>query len=322
MRHFSFLIYTTSSIVVAMVTGAVLSVVLTSCSSKSPSPDYSKVRIWNQPFVRNPAPNEIISTNPPRRINETDLIDNLARTNVVYVGEQHDDTGSHRVQLRILKKLHKKQGQIAVGFELFRQNYQDLLSRVFREKLTLRTFKNKLEANNGQGNLFEYYRPILKYARKHSLPLLALKPTRESENRVRQQSKEASDTGNGSHHRSSDEVLQTRFLKEIFKDHVPTGRGFGSFVTVQRFWEHRMASNIHSYLRETNNPKRILILTGNYHVAYDFGIPDQLRERGNWIQTSILTVPVDKDLKDFLRYPSIDGKKAKLADYIWWVTSG
>ena len=292
---------------------------LSGCAVRSPQQD--SVPIWNHPLVKSPETNTILRTNPPESLDPSSAVNYLAGADVVFVGEQHTHPGSHRVQLRILKDLHEQQGSVGIGFELFRKSDQNLLSAWSGNAINFRTLRDQLDASDSEKALLDAYRPILKYARSNDLPIRALKPDRESVQPIRDRSHRE----NGSSSRSSEEATvsyrqQKTFLKAMFEEHVPTGRGFGTFLAVQRFWEKRMASNIHSFLTESQTPDRMLVLTGNYHVAHDFGIPAKLRRQGSWVSRSVITLPTDRDLRSFLDFPGrTDEIHSRLADLIWWV---
>lgn len=81
-----------------------------------------------------------------------------------------------------------------------------------------------------------------------------------------------------------------------------------------------MAEKIHSYLKKTNEPRTVVVLTGNYHVIYDFGVPNKLDEFGGWTQLSVLTLPVDESLTKTLKLPAeINPDRVEPADYVWWI---
>lgn len=307
-----------------MVTGRVLVVfllvvALSGCAVRSPEQD--PVPIWDHPLAESPETDTILRTNPPESLDPSSAVNYLTGAEVVFVGEQHTHPGSHRVQLRILRALHERHGSIGIGFELFRESDQNLLSAWSGNAINFPTLRDQLDASDSKKALLEAYRPILEYARNNDLPIRALKPDREAVQPIRDRSHRE----NGSSTRSSEEATvtdrqQKMFLRAMFEEHVPTGRGFGTFLAVQRFWEKRMASNIHSFLSESKTPDRMLVLTGNYHVAHDFGIPAKLRRQGPWVSRSVITLPTDRDLRSFLDFPGrTDEIHSRLADLIWWV---
>jgi len=299
---------------------AFASSLLAACAPKRPAPNTPISTLLDHPDLQKPEPNDIVSVNPPQNIDASILLKNIESSQVVFVGEKHDHDGSHRIQLDIIKHLHKRHGRPGIGIELFRENHQNLLDRYTSGNQSLEDLKQKLESTRTSPQIVDYYHDILDYAKRHDLPLLALKPDRPT---VQQQRKELQEKVNEDTETTNpSKRRQNEFLRSMFGKHVPTGAGFEVFAGIQRFWEERMASNIHEYLKQENNPDRLVALTGNYHVAFDFGIPNKLQEHGNWRQTSILTVPVNTDLESFLKTQITENwQNIQLADYIWLINT-
>lgn len=287
----------------------------------SHGPESTRDPIVEYSLEGDPSPGTILDTRSREIVETTKAFERLGDANVIFVGEEHNHPGSHRVQFRILKALHRRQGEIGVGFELFRDNHQNRLTRFAEGTVNFETLKAQLDLPESGSALLEAYRPLLQYARENDLPLRALKPTREAVQKVRERSEKGDDPLRDRFGGDTVSYRQQRqFLKEMFKEHVPTGRGFKTFLAVQRFWEERMVSNLHKFLKAPDSPDRVLVLTGNYHVAYDFALPVKLRQKGPWSHRSVVTLPVDRNLGEFLGDPRTGHETdVKLADLIWWV---
>lgn len=297
---------------------ATMLVILTGCAfgTGSPSPAEPDAG-WNEAVYSTPSAGTIVSTSKHRVVSRSEVFNRMSGENVIYVGEQHDNPHSHHVQLTVIKRLHQTR-RLSIGFELFRENEQHLLDQWSNEEISTKTFRRKLSENQSDPTLIEYYAEILRFARRRDIPLVALKPARKTVEQHRRTL-----LGSRSDRTGDSPAPQELFLKRTFANHVSTGRGFQVFVGVQQFWEARMAENINLFLRDKNSPNTMVVLTGNYHVAYDFGIPDDLEEKGTWTQASILTWPVDVSLRDRLGFPS--GRRpagVSPADYVWWIPAG
>lgn len=263
--------------------------------------------------VHRPSPGSVFKTDPLKPSSPDELLKDALESDVLYLGERHDNPYSHEVQYKILKRLNKKGRSLAIGLELFRQDQQSLLDRWIRGDLSMERFRTKLSGRGNRTVLIEYYRDIMIFARQNKIPLLALKPERKTVRQPRDES--------DSPDRSARPLTpQEMFLKQQFQSHPSTGGGFHDFVRVQQFWERGMAEKIHSYLKKTNEPRTVVVLTGNYHVIYDFGVPNKLDEFGGWTQLSVLTLPVDESLTKTLKLPAeINLDRVEPADYVWWI---
>src|SRR6478736_4768991 len=72
-------------------------------------------------------------TDPPRRVIDGQtgearpwaaMIDDLAQADVVFIGEQHDDPNTHRLELAILQELAAKGRPVALAMEMFERDVQ------------------------------------------------------------------------------------------------------------------------------------------------------------------------------------------------------
>ena len=72
----------------------------------------------------------------------------VAASQVIYVGETHDNIEAHKVQLRIIKKLSERYS-VAIGLEMFRRSAQEKLDRWNTGQLPLKEFKKLFHANWG-----------------------------------------------------------------------------------------------------------------------------------------------------------------------------
>ncbi|MFB6347539.1 MAG: ChaN family lipoprotein, partial [bacterium] len=260
-------------------------------------------------------PGDIIKTGSQKIIPGKQFYQALASGDVIYVGESHGNIHSHKVQARIIKVLHQQRPGLSIGFELFRENQQSLLNDWRKGNISAETFRARLR-EKGSERIYDYYSTVLNFARNQDIPLVALKPARKAVDKIRKNSSKTSDRPDN----SNSEDPQELFLRETFRNHVPTGRGFQSYFNVQKFWEQQMAENIHTALSRKNKSSRMIVLTGNYHIIYDFGIPKKLEPLGQYSQRSVMTVSVDKKLSDTLDLPaSVNSGSVKPADYVWWI---
>ena len=72
----------------------------------------------------------------PQRVYDTDhkrfsdfetMVSELAKADVVFVGEQHDDPNTHRLELAILEGLARRRAAVIVSLEMFERDVQEPL---------------------------------------------------------------------------------------------------------------------------------------------------------------------------------------------------
>lgn len=64
-----------------------------------------------------------------------EVLQELAKADVVYLGETHDSPKDHQAQLEILQKLHQRHPKIAIAMEMFQRPYQGVIDRYLAGQL-------------------------------------------------------------------------------------------------------------------------------------------------------------------------------------------
>ncbi|MEO0970845.1 MAG: ChaN family lipoprotein [Cyanobacteria bacterium J06639_18] len=106
--------------------------------------------------------------------NLNQILPELKKAKVVYLGETHDSSQDHQNQLRILKELHKNNPKLAIGMEMFQRPYQEAINQYIAGKITETELVEKTEYKNRWGFNWELYAPILRFAKEKQIPVLAL----------------------------------------------------------------------------------------------------------------------------------------------------
>ena len=64
------------------------------------------------------------------------ILSELAKADVVYLGETHDNPQHHQTQLQIIQKLYQRHQKIAIALEMFQRPYQSVLNRYLAGQLS------------------------------------------------------------------------------------------------------------------------------------------------------------------------------------------
>ena len=209
------------------------------------------------------------------------LIPELADKRVVYVGETHTRFDHHLVQLEIIKGLHQLNPRLAIGMEFFQQPFQDYLDRYVAGELDEQELLAGTEYYQRWRYDYRLYAPILRYAREHKLPLVALNLPREittKAGRVGLDELSAEERESIPSNIDYSNKDYERRLREVYDRHPNGGQGFTNFMLVQLLWDEGMAAQAASWL-VANPDYRMVVLAGSGHVAYGDGIPQRLNRR-------------------------------------------
>jgi len=243
------------------------------------------------------------------------IISKAAKKKIVYVGEYHDQFSNHEVQLEVIKGLHKKNRNIAVGMEMFQRPYQQALDDFIAGRLYERDFLKKSEYFKRWRFDYNLYKPILDYCREHTIPVVALNVRRELTEKV---SKEGIDSLSNEEKKEippdmdlSDDEYRKR-LKEVFDQHRGTGRGkFDFFYQAQVLWDESMSRSVDEFLKKRRGTQMV-VLAGGGHLAFGSGIPKRTFRRNGHAYAIILNdVDIEKNIAHYIVYPeSVDGMTA------------
>lgn len=210
------------------------------------------------------------------------LVERVAERQVVYVGEAHDRYQHHLNQLSIIRSLHARHPDLAIGLEFFFQPFQSVLDRYVAGEIDEVDLLRESEYFDRWRFDYRLYRPILRYAREQKIPLVALNLEREITDQVGKSGMES--LSEEQRQRLPREILRDnsdyrKRMQEIFDLHPHTQSGdFERFLDVQLLWDEGMAERASRWFRD-NPDGHMVILSGVGHVAGRLGIPDRLARR-------------------------------------------
>ncbi len=249
------------------------------------------------------------------------VLQQLATADVVYLGETHDGINDHQAQLDIIQSLHRLNPNLAIAMEMFQRPYQSALNRYLAGTITETQLKELTEYETRWGFPWEYYAPILRFAKENRLPVIALNTPTEITRKVSRSSLESLTLADRrfippiSDLRVEPEVYRER-MRLIYQEiHQSKGNSsqFDRFFLAQILWDETMAERVSQFLR--GNPKtNVVVLAGQGHIVYGDGIPSrvarrmQRTQRGSLLQSLILLNPS----------PEMSTKSDRpIADYFW-----
>ncbi len=237
------------------------------------------------------------------------LIDAIADRRVVFVGESHDRYEDHLNQLAVIEGLHRRGKDLAIGMEFFQQPYQGALDAFIAGEIDEAELLRRTEYFDRWRFDYRLYRPILRYASEHQIPVIALNLESELTSKVGQEGIAAlspEDRARIPAEIDRDDPAYRERVQSVFHLH-PMGnqQDFEHFLEVQLLWDEGMADRAARYLAENPN-KTLVVLAGAGHVEFDQGIPRRLLRRLEVPSVSILNGSVrelDPESADYLLFP-------------------
>ncbi len=236
-----------------------------------------------------------------------EMMEQVVRKKIVYVGENHDQFSNHVVQLEVIKNLHRRGKPVAIGMEMFQRPFQKVLDEYIEGKIDESEFLKGTQYFKRWGFDYRLYGPILLFARSNKIPVVALNQKQEI---VDKAFKSGLDSLSGEERKFlpsgmdfSDGAYKER-LKKTFQEHKDFGaKDFDFFYQAQILWDETMAESIDEFLR-AHPSHQMVVLAGNGHLAYGSGIPKRTARRNGYGYAIILNdTDPKKEIADYVLFP-------------------
>ncbi|ARV60958.1 hypothetical protein BZZ01_22145 [Nostocales cyanobacterium HT-58-2] len=228
----------------------------------------------------------------------------LNKSNVVYLGEIHNNPKDHKNQLKIIQELYKQNPKIAIAMEMFQKPYQGVVNQYLAGKITEEELIEKSEYEKRWGFPWQNYAPILNFAKEKQLSVITLNTPSEITRKVAQKGLESLTPSEQklipplSEIQTNNEEYRQQ-LESVFQQHQAANHGnstdIENFFQAQVLWDETMAEGIAKF-RKTYPNYQIIVLAGQGHIIYDYGIPSRVARRlkgEKFIQRSVLLSPPD-----------------------------
>lgn len=208
----------------------------------------------------------------------------MQAANVVYLGERHDSEADHAEQLFIIQALHRQNPKMAIALEMFQRPFQSALDQFVSGELSEAELIQKTEYETRWGFPWEFYAPILRYARDQNIPVLALNAPAEVVKQVSRQGLDSLQPEDFQYIPPREEIDTSNenyrtFVQGAFGSHGSHGNfNFDNFFAAQVVWDETMADRIATF-HQSNSDTQIIVLAGQGHVIYGYGIPDRVERR-------------------------------------------
>jgi len=225
----------------------------------------------------------------------------ITPSQVIYLGETHNSEGDHTAQLAIIESL-AEQNELAIGLEMFQRPFQPALDSYLAGDITEAELIEQSEYETRWGYDWELYAPIIRYAKENQIPLLALNTPAEVTRQVAIDGLKSLSGEALSYIPPVEEVDTTdeayrASVSEVFSAHGGMGHSlsFENFFAAQVLWDETMADRIVTQL-EAEPDRQVIVLVGEGHIAYDYGIPNRVERRIPEIaQASLRLTPIDQE---------------------------
>ena len=268
--------------------------------------------------------------------NFNDMVNAIKETEVVFIGEQHDDLAAHFVQLEVLKAMfnyYDKTGNndnVVLSMEMFEKDVQIIIDEYLGDIIKERHF---MQCARTWPNYHFSYRPLIEFARENHIKVIAANAPRRYVNRVASYGKESlkdlspeakSWIAPIPYKKASFEYKKKfeKFQKQV-ESHKVTGHPkiknskmpkrnmplLDHLLEAQSLWDASMAFSIAQELKANPN-SHVINLNGNFHSELKMGIPEHLLYYRPETSIIVITIIPSKN------FPEYDINYEGYGDYI------
>ncbi|MFN0257875.1 ChaN family lipoprotein [Pedobacter ureilyticus] len=206
-----------------------------------------------------------------------DIVADMANANVLFFGEEHNDSIGHYLEVTLFKKLAAAYGnKIGLTLEMFHTDVQPVINEYLAGMITEKNFIKEARAWNN----YKDYRPMVEFAKTKGIEVIGGNAAARYSNAV---------TKNGLEVLAKLPANSKQFLPPNAIDTL-TGRYYEKFIGLlgghgmgamkvyqtQNFWDATMAWSIAKFAK-ANKDKKILQVNGRFHSDEKLGTYAQLK---------------------------------------------
>jgi uncharacterized iron-regulated protein len=240
-----------------------------------------------------------------------DSFDILMDFSVIFIGEEHESRVSHNAEFTILKGLAERDSKLVLALEMFERDVQDTLDAYLKGEISEKKF---LKQSRPWPNYLEDYRPLIEFAKKKRVPVIAANIPRRTAAAVSMANDISPDVmGKDSIYLPRNVYLKSKEYYKRFASSMEEmphftpmkGMKVDGLYKAQVLKDAVMAASVEPFL-----DRRTLFCCGHFHSDYHLGIPYQLKKIHPKLKIAVIAMAssVEKLLmKD----------RSRVADFIW-----
>ncbi len=220
---------------------------------------------------------KIYNTRTQKIITIADLVESAKDANVIFFGEEHNDSIAHRLQDTIYKSFINRYSAVTLSMEMFERDCQEILDEYLADFIT----DGRLVAEARAWTNYKDYRPMVNTAKQWKQSVIAANAPRRYVNMVSRRGLASLDSLPKSAKVNFaklplDTVNQAYSEKfsAIMGGRVPSRNTYYA----QTMWDATMAESIYKYWKK-NKDKKIFHLNGRFHTDYRLGTFTQLQRK-------------------------------------------
>ncbi|WP_367866279.1 ChaN family lipoprotein [Pedobacter sp. WC2423] len=220
---------------------------------------------------------QIFETKTRKAISAEQLIKNIKKVDVLFFGEEHNDSTGHVLEAQLFSKMLRTYPGTALSLEMFPTDVQPVLNEYLSGVIAEKNFIKEARAWNN----YKDYKPLIELAKENKADVIGANAATRYSNAV---------TLSGLNKLNDFPAASKEFLPPLPID-TATGRYYEKFVNTlgghnmggmkiyqtQNLWDASMAWSIAKY-HKLNPKKKIFQVNGRFHSDEKLGAFAQLKK--------------------------------------------
>jgi uncharacterized iron-regulated protein len=267
----------------------------------------------------------VYSVKQNKEVTLDDIISDMQNYNVLFYGEEHNDSVTHYLEKTVFEKMAAKYGDKAtLSMEMFDRDVQPVMNEYLKGFIREKNFTKDARV---WGN-YRDYKPMVELAKEKKLDVVCANAPgrytnlagRKGQGALKDLPVESKaffaplpyDTAQGKYYDKLMEMSGHTPAKNDTakaKPAAPMGMTF-NLIVAQSLWDATMAYSISEYLKKSP-AKKVMQVNGRFHSDQGFAVATQLRKYSPKTKALIISTGPDAS------FPNVDWSKFKeLGDYI------
>lgn len=234
-----------------------------------------------------------------------DIIKAIEKADVVFLGENHDDSVAHSLQLDIFRQTiesYSAKRPVVLSLEMFENDVQIVLNEYLGGQISESHF---LQSSRPWGNYKTDYRPLVELAKEKKLSVIAANAPRRYVNMVSRLGRESLNGLSPEAKRwlaplpfpEPSDAYATKF-KSLMGPSAEARMGIDNILASQSLWDATMAYSVAEALKKNKNAL-VIHLNGSFHTENRLGTAEQVLKYRPKTNTIVVTMRYEEDFKTF-----------------------
>jgi uncharacterized iron-regulated protein len=245
------------------------------------------------------------------------IVEQIGKSNVVFLGEQHDDTVAHALQMQIFKAAFEKYGasrKAVLSLEMFERDVQTVINEYLKNQITETHF---LAASRPWANYKTDYRPLVEFAKEKNLEVVAANAPRRYVNMVTRLGRASLDLLSLEANRwlaplpygEASKAYGNKF-NNLMGAKNDSAKQTNPMLAAQSLWDATMAFSIAEKLKADKNAL-IIHLNGSFHTENRLGTVEHLLKYEPNAKILVITMRYEEGFRNFDK-----SRHSKLGDFV------